>query len=378
MDAKGESEAKLKKDPKKKGLELSLAQVAGSALAAVVAALLAGKLGVYGTVLGAGVVSVVATSGGTIFQHLFRRTGEQLREVTVQAAQPKLRQVPVRDAGRAVGRLGADGTPDAARTQLLGQVDATQVLPGGDATRALPVEDATQLLHGANHAPGQSGPHAGAHVAPHAGAYSDEHNAGFGNAGFSDEYTTGATQGTRLRGWKRPVLAAGAVFALAMGTVTAVELVNGKSADGDKDSTTFSQLVRGGGGKSEKKQDQQPSQVPDPGASQDGGRERGKGGDNGSTPDPGASHQGGSGDKPTPTPTPSTGTGGTTGGSSTGPTPDPAHPSGTPDGGKGGTGGQGGTTTGGQGTTGGQTDPKPPQGQNAAAGTGSVTQGTLS
>ncbi|MFE2186175.1 hypothetical protein [Streptomyces sp. NPDC059455] len=65
-------------------IELSVAHVAGSALAAVAAAVLASKLGVYGTILGAGVVSVVATAGGTVFQHLFRRTGEQIKEVRVQ------------------------------------------------------------------------------------------------------------------------------------------------------------------------------------------------------------------------------------------------------------------------------------------------------
>ncbi|MEV6672445.1 hypothetical protein [Streptomyces sp. NPDC051162] len=366
MDDKGESEAK----PKKKRLELSLAQVAGSALAAVVAALLAGKLGVYGTVLGAGVVSVVATSGGTIFQHFFRRTGEQLREATTQAARPALRQVPVKDAGRAVGRLGPDATPDAARTQLLGQVDATQMLPAADATRGLPAEDATQLLHGAGLTPERS-THAGAHQDPHAGAYSDEKIDGLG-----DEYTTGTTHGTRLRGWKRPLLAAGAVFVLAMGTVTAVELVRDQSADGANNSTTISQLVSGGG-KSEKKQDPTPSDSPGPGRSHEGDREPGKGGDDSSSPDAGTPGQGGGTGKPSPDPSASPGTGGTTGGSTPDPKPNPSNPTQTPDGGKGGTDGKGGTTTGGQGTTG-QTDPKPPQGQNAAAGTGTVTQGTLS
>lgn len=83
-------------EQKKPRIDLSVAQVAGSAVAAIAAAVLASKLGVYGTIIGAGVVSVVATSGGTIFQHLFRRTGEQIREVTVQA-KPKARQVPARD-----------------------------------------------------------------------------------------------------------------------------------------------------------------------------------------------------------------------------------------------------------------------------------------
>ncbi|MET8974829.1 hypothetical protein ABZX85_04350 [Streptomyces sp. NPDC004539] len=65
--------------------DLSVPQVAGSALAAVLAAKLASSFGVYGTILGAGVVSVIATCGGSLFQHFFKRTGEQLREATVPA-----------------------------------------------------------------------------------------------------------------------------------------------------------------------------------------------------------------------------------------------------------------------------------------------------
>lgn len=60
-------------------IDLSVPQVAGSAVAAVVAAKLASYFGVYGTILGAGVVSAVAACGGPVLQHLFRRTGEQLR-----------------------------------------------------------------------------------------------------------------------------------------------------------------------------------------------------------------------------------------------------------------------------------------------------------
>ncbi|MFF8731130.1 hypothetical protein ACF073_32295 [Streptomyces sp. NPDC015171] len=69
-------------------IDLNVPQVAGSALAAVVAAKLASYFGVYGTILGAGVVSIVATCGGSLFQHFFKRTGEQLREKTGEAARP--------------------------------------------------------------------------------------------------------------------------------------------------------------------------------------------------------------------------------------------------------------------------------------------------
>ncbi|MFB7505473.1 hypothetical protein [Streptomyces broussonetiae] len=72
-------------DSGRRRIDLNVPQVAGGALAAVVAAKLASYFGVYGTILGAGVVSIVATCGGTVFQHFFRRTGEQLREATVTA-----------------------------------------------------------------------------------------------------------------------------------------------------------------------------------------------------------------------------------------------------------------------------------------------------
>ncbi|MEY9948319.1 hypothetical protein [Kitasatospora sp. GAS1066B] len=81
-------------------IDLSLAQVAASALAAVVGAVLASELGVYGTIIGAAVVSVGATTGGAVFHHLFRRTGEQLREATERgpgSAVNELRQVPLTD-----------------------------------------------------------------------------------------------------------------------------------------------------------------------------------------------------------------------------------------------------------------------------------------
>ncbi|MDI9886373.1 hypothetical protein QMZ92_18820 [Streptomyces sp. HNM0645] len=92
---------------KERRLDLSVPQVAGSALAAVAAAVLASQLGVYGTILGAGVVSVVATCGGSLFQHLFRRTGEQIRDVTQQAG-PKDSRPP---AGSSATEPPAFGEP---------------------------------------------------------------------------------------------------------------------------------------------------------------------------------------------------------------------------------------------------------------------------
>ncbi|MFD9036482.1 hypothetical protein ACFVZW_35905 [Streptomyces sp. NPDC059567] len=103
------------KDEKKKRIDLSVAQVSGSAVAAVVAAKLASTLGVYGTILGAGVISVIATCGGSVFQHLFKRTGEQIREVAVHsepanAAEPTARR-PAPDRTQVLATVGGSGTP---------------------------------------------------------------------------------------------------------------------------------------------------------------------------------------------------------------------------------------------------------------------------
>lgn len=167
MDVRAESEGKPSGGTGKtenRRLDLSVAQVAGSALAAVAAAVLASRLGVYGTIIGAGVVSVVATAGGPVFQHLFRRTGEQLKEA---AAQTRPR-------------------PGATR---------------GGALRPRP----------------------------------------------AGEYGEATTHGTRLRGWKRAAVPAGAAFVLAMGAVTGVELLAGGPVSnlwgGDHGGTTVSNSV---------------------------------------------------------------------------------------------------------------------------------------
>ncbi|MEV7996863.1 hypothetical protein AB0O67_34780 [Streptomyces sp. NPDC086077] len=68
-------ESSTGEEVEQKRIDLSVPRVAGSAVAAVVAAELASYFGVYGTILGAGLVSVVATCGGSLFRHFFSRTG---------------------------------------------------------------------------------------------------------------------------------------------------------------------------------------------------------------------------------------------------------------------------------------------------------------
>ncbi|MEV8526511.1 hypothetical protein AB0451_20470 [Streptomyces sp. NPDC052000] len=273
-----------------KRIDLSVPQVAGSALAAVTAAVLASTLGVYGTFIGAGVVSVVATCGGTVFQHFFRRTGEQLREVTVQA------------------KVGSRHVPVVSPYKKAVQ-DETTVLPRADAdrTQLLKSVDETQL------------PRSGARPAR--------------------EFNEATVHGTRLRGWKRPLLAAAVVFGVSMGGITAYELVSGSEVGGHGSGTTLQSVLTGG----EKRTppDNAPSDAEDgrkPSPGSGGSSSPGAGGgatpggdsakpDPSSSPSPSKSHDAGSGSTSgsgsgsggtTPTPTPSRPTGSATNGSATG------------------------------------------------------------
>ncbi|MEU1488425.1 hypothetical protein [Streptomyces sp. NPDC005752] len=207
-------------------IDLSLPQVAGSAVAAVAAAVMASQLGVYGTIAGAGVMSVVATCGGSVFQHFFRRTGEQIREVTVQVKHPAGRQITVRTRETSpAGRHGEDDATrvlrtvaaDADRTTPLRQLRPGEAEPGGTRGVVRALREATR------DAPG--------------------HDETFTDDSRSD-YSDARTHGTRVRGWKRSVLAATGVFVLSMAGITVYEMVSGHGLGSDG-RTTIGSVVRG-------------------------------------------------------------------------------------------------------------------------------------
>ena len=160
------------RSPRRRSLDLSVAQVAASSLAAVAGAVLASELGVYGTILGAAVVSAGATVGGALFQHAFRRTGEQLRELTGSSAAVDPERSPA-------DRQQPDGAA----------VPFDPFDPGGEHTRMLaaispPEAESVTVYRGRG--------------------------------------------GWKPRRWQSWALMSVLVFGLAMGTVTAVELVAGK------------------------------------------------------------------------------------------------------------------------------------------------------
>ncbi|MFD3333954.1 hypothetical protein ACFWV1_15110 [Streptomyces sp. NPDC058700] len=257
----GDTEEPEEKEDGRRRIDLSMAQVSGSAVAAVIAAKLASTLGVYGTIVGAGVISVIATCGGPLFQHLFRRTGEQVRGATA-VAKPKARQVPV------------GGGPRDDRTLMLGTVRGPLPSDG--------------------------------------------------------EFGSATTHGTRVRGWKRPAIAAALVFGVTMGGITTYELVSGQDFSGTRGTTTFGSVVGGGStGQRAPHEDKNPSPARS-GAAEGDGRpgDGGRSPSTDGTPSPGGQdteRTGTTTPSPEPTPTPS----GSTGGGST-PTPAPTGPTAEP------------------------------------------------
>ncbi|MEU7744629.1 hypothetical protein [Nonomuraea sp. NPDC049158] len=82
--------------------ELSMPQIAGSALAAVTAAVAASYLGVGGTVIGAALMSVASTVATAVYTHYLKRTGEKVKQHTVIAWRDSGAQdsPPERDEGQ--------------------------------------------------------------------------------------------------------------------------------------------------------------------------------------------------------------------------------------------------------------------------------------
>lgn len=346
-------------EPRERRIDLSLPQVAGSAVAAIAAAVAASQLGVYGTILGAGVMSIVATCGGSVFQHFFRRTGEQIREVTVQVKHPG-REVTVhtrqtRDAGDAGETWGTPETQVALReaagsadaTAMLRAVDATSVLrrvdPGtapkdADATAVTRAVDATTVLRQVDPGTGRQGADAtmvlrGASAADPGRTQLIEALDGTqvvasGPRTEDDDFSQASTHGTRIRGWKRSALGAAVVFVVSMAGITTFEMVSGNDLSGGQ-GTTVGSVVRGERGSAPA--DPAPSGSTDPGEDrptpgQDDSTEPGNDREGGQSPSQEPDRGDDSTADPTPTPTPSD-----SAGDDTAPAPTPT-PSATDDG----------------------------------------------
>ncbi|MFD9324498.1 hypothetical protein [Streptomyces sp. NPDC060065] len=189
MENRREEREEEERAPKRKVLDLTLVQVVASALATVVGAVLASLLGVTGTIIGAAVISTSATTGAAVFSHAFRRTGEGIRS-----------RVP---------SVGVPRTPGEERAEHRADARAAFGLP----TDATASDERPPFGRD-----GPGGEHGGTTAASSPSSSSEGESV--------TTYRGGS--GRRSISWKKYALATGLVFALAMITVTAVELIAGK------------------------------------------------------------------------------------------------------------------------------------------------------
>jgi hypothetical protein len=186
--------------------ELSAAQVAGGALAAVTSAVAGSSLGVHGTVAGAAVGSVVATVGGELYTHSLRRTHETVRTV--------------------VARRGTPGTQsDAAATEPTAVISPEHAALGDAATTETPQDALTEMPQDTQTA-----------ILPQAAPQS----------------WRGERSGPPLRRLAVVGAAAAGVFALSMGILSVGEVIAGRPVasvvSGDQGSgTTIGRTFDGGG-----------------------------------------------------------------------------------------------------------------------------------
>jgi hypothetical protein len=201
-----------KEAPKTDRVQLSPVQVAASALASVSAAVVASLFGVAGTVVGAGLVSIIATTGSALYSSSMKRTSEQLRRAREQLA---ARSTSPRGGRDTLSLLDATAAP---RSRRWGRRSAEAV----DTTGA------------------------------------DDVNPSRWRRGF---FTIGSRRGLR---WPALAGATGLVFVLAIGAVTAFELIAQEPVSaltGHKTSSTTTLGSLGGGSKAT------PTPTPTPSAS---------------------------------------------------------------------------------------------------------------
>ncbi|MEU8800112.1 hypothetical protein [Spirillospora sp. NPDC048819] len=232
---------------------VSTTQLIASAAATAAAAFGASTLGVYGTIIGAALMSVISTAGSAIGQHYLDQGRSQFKELTHMQAAVRRREMA---EGAAEEATSADptrtavwsGDPNATRFDPPGGGDpnATRLDPpaGGDpnATRMDPVETV-------------------------AGSLAEE----AGEDAVRQVVRRSAWKSTvewAKAHWVKLALSSAAVFALVIGGITIYEAATGTPiGSSDKGLTVTNVLGGGGGGQPEEAPSQKPSDRPtEPGA----------------------------------------------------------------------------------------------------------------
>ncbi|GAA4237514.1 hypothetical protein GCM10022254_49770 [Actinomadura meridiana] len=214
--------------------DLSTTQLIASALATAVAAFGASYLGVYGTIIGAALMSVISTAGSAVGKHYLDQGKDQIRELTHLQAAARRRET-------AEGAVGEATSADPTRTVVWsGDPNATRYDPpfgGGD-------PNATRLdgVFGAD-------PNATRREPVDAVAASLAEEAG--EDAVRQVVRRSAWDGTvewAKAHWVKLVVSSAAVFGLVLGGITLVEATTGQPIGKSNKGLTVTNVLGGGGG----------------------------------------------------------------------------------------------------------------------------------
>ncbi|MEV4007934.1 hypothetical protein [Actinomadura sp. NPDC049753] len=229
---------------------MSTTQLIASAAATAVAALGASFLGVYGTIIGAALMSVISTAGSAVGKHYLDQGREQIKELTHLQSAVRRREMAEGAAGEATSadptRTAVwSGDPGATRLDPVfggGDPNATRFDPGGDpnATRLDPAQTV-------------------------AAAFAEE----AGEDAVRQVVRRSAWQSTvewAKAHWVMLVVSSAAVFAVVIGGITIYEAGTGRPVGGGGGKgLTVTKVLDGGGGA---KPADTPSQSPSGGATE--------------------------------------------------------------------------------------------------------------
>ncbi|TMR06495.1 hypothetical protein ETD83_04610 [Actinomadura soli] len=242
--------------------DVSTTQLIASAVATGAAALGASYLGVYGTIIGAALMSVISTAGAAVGKHYLDQGKDQLRELTqLQAA--------ARRRGAAEGAADEATSADPTRTVVWsGHPNATRRFgsaSGGDpnATRYDPLTNrdpnATRFDLPSGGAAGHGDPNA-TRLDP-----VDAVAASLAEAAGEDAVRQAARRSAwestvewARAHWVTPAASSAVVFAIVIGGITIYEATTGQALGKGGSGLTVTNVLGGGGGQ----QDDDPSPAP--------------------------------------------------------------------------------------------------------------------
>ncbi|WP_461001691.1 hypothetical protein [Streptomonospora sediminis] len=239
---------------RRKRIDLNVSQLVGGGAATMAAATAASYMGVYGTVIGAAVMSVISTAGTAVAVHLLNQSREKARGLAGRGGARSSSADPARqDTGS--GSTAGSGAADGGTRPAAADDDAAPA--GGD--RGAPVDETRALHLPAATPPGDGEPGGGAAA---------------GRTGTAAAGGRPARMRRAWPGWRRLAVPAAAVFLGVMAVVLVFELISGQSLSDTvhgRNTDSAPTLMGGGSAGEQGGADPQPQTTPAPTGGTDGG-----------------------------------------------------------------------------------------------------------